>query len=159
TLWRDYKASASADYPPDDLSRFKDFDVALPTRVTHDGFTVLAPRFAPTCAGCPPEILYTVRNPDGFPAIKAVRIDGSGQRQVALRYLGSTMGVSKDTIVFDQQELHRNVGLYSDLYALDRQSGEVRQLTRNQRLQDPDLSPDGRNVICIRQVAGQGELV
>jgi Tol biopolymer transport system component len=157
-LWSDYRESVSADYPPEDVTRFAEFE-SLPVRLTHDGFTVLAPRFATPCAGCPPEIFYTVRNPDGFPALKAMRVDGSQQRQVALRYLGSTIGVSKDTIVFDQQQLSRNVGLYSDLYALNRRSGKVRRLTRNQRLQDPDLSPDGQDIICIRQASGQGELL
>src|SRR5262249_32494643 len=158
-LWSDYKESVSAEYPPEDLTSFIEAGVPLPIRLTHDGFTVLAPRFAPACAGCPPEIFYSVRNPDGFPALKAMRVDGSQQRQVAHRYLGSTIGISKDTIVFDQQQLDRNVGIYSDLYALNRQSGEVRQLTRNQRLQDPDLSPDGKDVICVRQIAGRGELL
>jgi Tol biopolymer transport system component len=61
--------------------------------------------------------------------------------------------------VFDQQQVHRNVGIYSDLYALDRRTGAVRTLTENQRLQDPDLSPDGNTIVCVRQVAGRGEII
>ena len=39
------------------------------------------------------------------------------------RYLGSTSAVTADAVIFDQQELRRNVGLYSDLYLLDRRFG------------------------------------
>jgi hypothetical protein len=35
--------------------------------VTHDGFTIASPRFAPAaCRNCPQEIVYAVRNPGGF---------------------------------------------------------------------------------------------
>jgi Tol biopolymer transport system component len=166
-LWRDYEKSISNQPNPSNLSNQPNLsnlsnlsNLPSPIRLTHHGHTVLGPRFAPpTCAGCPTEIVYTVRNPDGFPALDAIAVDGSGPRQLATRYLGSTVGIGQDSIVFDQQELHRNVGLYSDLYALDRRTGTVRALTRGQRLQDPDLSPDGESIICVRQKAGQRDLM
>src|SRR5262249_16824494 len=134
----------------------------VPFRVTHEGFTVLGPRFAPgECFNCPPDIVYTVRSADGFPSLKAVGLgtDRSHSRRLALRYLGSTVGIANEMIVFDQKQVHRNVGLYSDLYVLDRTTGDVRALTADQRLQDPDVSPDGSTIVAIRQVAGRGEIV
>jgi hypothetical protein len=139
-----------------------------PARVTRHGFTVVGPRFLPAlsgvegpspCASCPVEIVYSVRTPHGFPALNAVHLDGSGSRQIATRYLGSTIGVGVDVLVFDQQELHRTVGLYSDLYALDRSSGSVRRLTSGARLLDPDLSPDGTTIVAVREGLGKRDLV
>jgi hypothetical protein len=62
-------------------------------------------------------------------------------------------------LVFDQQELRREVGLYSDLYAMDLESGHVHALTREARLQDPDLSPDATRVAAVRERAGRREVV
>jgi hypothetical protein len=154
TLWSDYqrqlrdKATAAA--PPVDGSR----------QLTHDGFTVLGPRFAPpACKGCDQEIVYSARSPHGFPELKAIRIDGAEPRALTSRYLGSTSAVTEDAVIFDQQELRRNVGLYSDLYRLDRRSGNVRAMTHEARLLDPDLSPDRRTIAAVREGGGQRDLV
>ena len=159
-LWKDYQRGASAEQPSNLSNASNPSNLSNAVRLTHTGFTVLGPRFLPPmCANCPVEIVYSVRDADGFPSLNAVGIDGGPTRQLALRYLGSTVGLGTDTIVFDQQQVHRNVGIYSDLYALDRRTGVVRAMTTDQRLQDPDLSPDGNTIVSVRQVAGRGELV
>ena len=152
-LWRDYQDSLAASAGPPAA-------VGDATRLTHHGFMVSGPRFAPpACRACPEEIVYSVRTPDGFPSLNAVTLDGRPARRLATRYLGSTSGVSRDVVVFDQQELRRNVGLYGDLYLLERATGRVRALTSSARLQDPDLSPDGRSIVCVREGRGQRDLV
>src|SRR5207248_513494 len=78
---------------------------------------------------CPPEILYSVASPDGFPSLNRVTTSGSPARLVTSRYLGSTTAIGRDTLYFDQLEQRRNVGLHSDLYALSRADGRVTQLT------------------------------
>jgi hypothetical protein len=162
-LWKDYQRSESTERtsnPSNGASPRNASVVATPFRITHEGFTILGPRFAPpACSDCAPEIVYTARNPDGFPSLNAVGVDGGRSRRLALRYLGSSVGTSEQAIVFDQQQVHRNVGLYSDLYILDRRTGAVRALTNDERLQDPDLSRDGTTVVAVRQVAGRGEIV
>jgi Tol biopolymer transport system component len=161
-LWKDYQRSESAEGPSNALNGAspRNVSVSPPFRVTHEGFTILGPRFAPSaCGNCAPEIVYTARNPDGFPSLNAVGVGGGDSRRLAWRYLGSTMGIWGPTIVFDQQQVHRNVGLYSDLFTIDRQTGAVRTLTSGERLQDPDLSADGMRVVAVRQVAGRGEIV
>jgi Tol biopolymer transport system component len=156
-LWNDYQRGSSIENLSNPSNPSNPSSLA---RLTHEGFMVLGPRFAPPgCAGCAPEIVYTARNPSGFPSLNAVGLDGGSIRRLALRYLGSTVGVNNQTIVFDQQQVQRNVGVYSDLYTLDRTTGAVHALTHNQRLQDPDVSPDGRMIVSVRQVAGRGELV
>ena len=154
SLWREYSAallaSATSPAPAD----------SPPRRLTYHGNVVVAPRFAPpACMECPNEIIYSMATPDAFPSLRAIEVGGVGDRKLATRYHGATTGVSARAIVFDQQELRRNVALHSDLYALDRESGDVRALTRGARLQDPDLSPDGRSIVAVRESAGERGLV
>jgi hypothetical protein len=152
-LWRAYEASLSS------LRRTGDAEGSV-TRLTHHGFSVRAPRFdrAP-CEGCPVEIVYAVSNEDEFPAIYRVGLDGRAPRRVIRRYLGSTTAVGRDSLYFDQLEIRRNVGVYSDLYELSRRDGRVRQMTREARLRDPDLAPDGRTLACVQDQPGQRNLV
>ena len=152
-LWRDYERrleqSHSSPTGRDDARR-----------LTRDGFVVAGPRFvASACRDCPPEVLYSVRTPHDFPALNSVSLDGSAPRQLARRYLGSTTAPDAHTIYFDQHELRRNTGLYSDLYALDLKSGRVRPLTRDARLTDPDFSAPQRAIVAARGAPGRRDLV
>lgn len=145
-LWKDYEASIAGSTAP---SRQEDG-----VRLTHQGFVVAGPRFASAS-----EIVYSVRTPHGFPALNVTNLSGSAPRRLATRYLGSTTGITADTIYFDQQEVRRNTGVYSDLYALDRRSGRVRAITSEARLLDPDVSPDGRTLVCVQDAPGRRDLV
>jgi hypothetical protein len=151
-LWRDYVRTLEDTYRPA-------AGPGEPKRLTHDGFSVSGPRFARPCRGCDVEIVFSVQNPDGFPELRAVSGDGRHERALARRYLGSTIGVGEDRFVFDQQELRRNVALASDLYSYDWKTKEVRALTRDERLLDPDLSPDGGTIVCVREARGRRDLV
>ena len=62
--------------------------------------------------------------------------------------LGHALG--RDAVYLNQLETRRNVGVYGDLYELSRANGRTRQLTREARVHDPDLSPDGTTLICVR---------
>jgi len=153
-LWRDYQASltanAVASSPPDPSV----------TRLTQHGFSVSGPRFDRfSCAGCPPDIVYSAVNPQGFPALYRIGFDGGEPLRIATRYLGLTTALGRDRIYFDQVEQRRNSGLYSDLYALSRADGRVRQVTSQARLLDPDLSPDGETLVCVQNHDGQRDLV
>jgi dipeptidyl aminopeptidase/acylaminoacyl peptidase len=157
TLWNDYQndveRTSNARSTPSSSA-----DERL-VRLTTRGQFVAGPRFAPgACPDCRAEVLYSVRNPDTFPELRAIGADGSGDRLLSLRYLGQTLGATRNRVVFDQQEIRRNIGVYSDLYVLDRASGRVRPLTREQRLIDPDLAPDGA-IVAVRQAGDRRELV
>ena len=153
-LWRDFEASRDRAAP-----RPAVVDAGL-SPLTRHGFSVSGPRFDRfACAGCPQAVFYAVANPRGFPSLARVALDGSPPRRVTTRYLGSTTAVGRDTIYFDQMELRRNVGVYSDLYALSRADGRVRALTSNARLRDPDLSPDGETLVATREQPGRRDLV
>jgi hypothetical protein len=155
SLWRQYEGSLGggvAATPPETNVNV--------TRVTRQGFSVSGPRFDRfTCQGCPPAVIYSGSNPDGFPALYRVALDGSTPHRVTTRYLGSTTAIGRDAMYFDQVEVRRNVGVYSDLYALSRADSRVRQLTSEARLLHPDLSPDGETLVCVQQRPGRRDLV
>jgi hypothetical protein len=152
-LWRDYEASIRT--PPADDG----VDVGL-RRLTHHDYIVRGPRFDPfVCHRCAASVVYAVRSPHGFPALSRVGLDGSAPRRMATRYLGSTSAVGRQEIFFDQQELRRNTGLYSDLYAWSRANGRVRRITREARLLDPDLAPGGDVLAAVRDRPGERDLV
>jgi hypothetical protein len=164
-LWREYqsqpatRASPAVLASPGSLTGAERVDDRA-RQLTHHGFTISGPRIAPPqCATCGEEIVYSLVTPDGFPTLNAIGMDGTGDRTLATRYLGSTSGVSQHVVVFDQQELRRNIGLYGDLFAFDRDSGHVRALTSEARLLDPDLSPDGTTIACVHDHDGQRDLV
>jgi len=153
TLWRGYELAAAADVPPARV------DAGL-TRLTHRGFSVSGPRFDPfVCPACPAEIFYSASDSDGFPSLYRVGADGAAPFRVAKRYLGSTTAVGRDILYFDQLERRRNAGVYADLYALTRSTGQVRALTSGARLLAPDLSPDGTMLACVQDRPGERDLV
>lgn len=155
TLWNNYsdevtRRAASADISArgSQLTRFR-------------SAAITGPRFAPAgdCADCQEHIIYSVESADALPELREVHADGSGDRRLATRYLGSTIGITATSVVFDQLELHRAVGLYADLYVLNRPSGAVRRLTSEARLQDPDISPDGQRIVATQQHGDRRDLV
>ncbi len=155
TLWREYEEATMAANP---VVARRDQG----TRLTHHDYEVLGPRFVrAACSGCPLEIYYSVRNADEFPSMYRLRIDDArpgSPEHVTSRFLGSTLAPGRDRLYFDQQELRRNAGLYSDLYSLDPASRRVRRMTRDARLIDPDVSPDGRTIAAVHIRPGQREL-
>jgi hypothetical protein len=156
-LWRDYEASvasrAGAEAPAGTDQRPGHAEVQ---RITHHGFAVSGPRFDRFHGT---DIVYAARTPHAFPALNRVALHGSVPRRVATRYFGSTTAIGRDALYFDQLELRRNVGLYSDLYELTRSTGRVRRMTSNARLLDPDLSPDERTIVCVQDRTGGRDLV
>ena len=116
------------------------------TRLTHHGFNIAGPRHAPDG-----RIYYAVANPHEFPALMVLQPDRQEPVTVTPRYLGSRVGFAGDEVVFDQIDLVRNVGLQSDLYAVHPGTGDVRRLTKEARAGDPDVSPDGRMIVCTIQ--------
>jgi hypothetical protein len=155
SMWDAYESGLIAGH----VSR-PDVPAAVPRRVTRQGNVVSGPRFAPrTCDTCPLEIVYSSRTPDEFPSLRAVREDGTDDRLLTTRYLGDVVGINGRFILFDQQELRRNVGLYSDLFVFDRRSRVTRAVSHEGRVQDPDLGPDGVSLVAVRENNGQREVI
>ena len=126
---------------------------ATVTRLTEHGFTVGGPRFGPDGT-----LYYSVVNPHGFPALLAWAPGAVAARKVADRYLGARIGFAGAALVFDQMEIEHQVGLQSDLYVLDDAGGAPERLTHGARAGDPDVSPDGRVIVCAIQRDDRREL-
>jgi hypothetical protein len=123
------------------------------TRLTEDGFTVGGPRF-----GADGRLFYSVVNPHGFPALLVRNSGATTSQKVANRYLGTRVGFAGSEVIFDQIEIENQVGLQSDLYAVDAGAGSTRRLTHGARAGDPDVSPDGGTIVCTIQRADRREL-
>jgi WD40 repeat protein len=143
-LWRDFEA---------DAARAPKSGSSGPTRLTHHGFNVAAPRFAPNG-----RIYYAVANPDGFPALLALSPGEARSRWIANRYLGEGTTFAGSLVIFDQLEVEHQVALQSDLYAVDLDGGSSWRLTHGARATDPDVSPDARTIVCTVQRDDRREL-
>ena len=122
------------------------------TRLTRHGFVVTAPRVAGDGV-----VYYRLSDADGFPALMRLR-PGRAPERVAWRVAGNRTTVRGDWVVFDQLERVRSIALYSDLFAIRTSGGPVHRLTRAARAADPDLSPDGRQIVCTIQATGRRAL-
>jgi hypothetical protein len=153
-LWKDFarsrlEAVASENAPPEIAGR----------RLTTRGFAARGPRFLSPSTSEPQQIAYTLSDQHDFPAMYAVDVNGGAEREIATRVGGDRIAVGRDRLYFDQLEVARNTSVFSDLYELDRRSGDVRRLTRGLRITDPDLSPDGRTLICAKTTINGRDLV
>lgn len=157
SLWRDFLAdreAAGADARPAPAPSIR--------RLTTHGFQVAGPRHLPlACDTCPREIAYVLRAPDDRPGLHAIEPDTGVTRRLGTRFLGSTTSAdTRGRLYFDQYERARNVGVYSDLYMMSRETGKVTRLTYDARLMDPDVSPSSRAMVAVRhQAPGQRDLV
>jgi hypothetical protein len=142
-LWREFEAESRRSVAGAATSA---------TRLTAHGFTVGGPRFSATG-----RLYYSVANPHGFPALLARDPGDTTSRKIANRYFGTSIGFAQNEIIFDQLEIEHQVGVQSDLYAID-EAGARRRLTHGARAADPDVSPDGRVIVCTVQRDDRREL-
>ena len=142
TLWQEFEGAAgrAAENPPISEQR---------TRLTDHGFGTGSPVFSRDG-----RLFYAVATAHDFPSINEVRPDGSIEA-IATRYHGGRVATGAGLLVFDQLEIADNVGLISDLYVRPLAGGRTRRLTRDARAADPDVSPDGRTVVCTVQQTGR----
>jgi hypothetical protein len=120
-------------------------------RRTRDGSWVGAVRFDEAGA----RIFYSLRDPDGFPSIRVVNVSGApaGPGATSLvrnRFGGQALSVRLGVMAFDEVELRENAALRSDLHLMDLGTGRSWRATRDARALEPDLSPDGRRLACVR---------
>ncbi len=140
TLWadfqRDVKAEASALAVSPDRG----------SRLTRRGFNVASPRFGASGQ----TLVYAARAPDQFPTLQEIDVATGSDRPLVDRFAGTQLSVRDGLVVFDQLDLSDNVAWRSDLYAADVRTGRSYRLTTGQRLLEPDVSHDGRRLVCVR---------
>jgi Tol biopolymer transport system component len=105
-------------------------------------------------------IAYTSRTLTRQREVRVMRADGGGDRSLVWRNGGSELAWTPDgeTVVFDDVERHRLFTTRFDLRAVRVRDGRARWITRGLRAQDPDVSPDGRQVVFARQRGDRSDL-
>jgi Tol biopolymer transport system component len=124
--------------------------------LTARGIRQTSPRFSPDGEW----VAYGSQTLTRFPELRLVRTDGSGDRRLSLRNGGAGLAWTPDgqALVFGELQVHGTYSVFSDLSLLSVASGRVLRLTRGARVYDPDVSPDGRRVVCARKLGDRSEL-
>jgi len=86
--------------------------------------------------------------------------DRKGNKLLRL-YSGSALTFSPDggQIIFEDQRVHNHYYHLYDLYSYNLEKRQTRQITRGQRLRQPDFSPDGKKIAAIQEVEGKYSLM
>jgi hypothetical protein len=150
--WRDELAAEAADF----RARREAEGLSPLEPLTRRGQVQTGPRLSPG-GGL---LVYLSASADEPPALRVMAPDGSGDRSLLQLQGGGGLTFAPDgrTLYFSQPEFHGPHAIHQDLYALDLESGEVRRLTRGLRVRAPDVSPDGRELVCVRVGLGRAWL-
>ena len=140
SLWADFQRSVKAEASALAVSPDRGF------RLTRRGFSVASPRFDTSGK----TLVYAVSDADDFPALRQIDIATGSDRPLVDRFAGTQLSVRDGLVVFDQLDLSDNVAWRSDLYVADMRTAHAYRLTSDQRLLEPDLSPDGKRLVCVR---------
>lgn len=153
--WESWKQEATAKFQREaEPRRARGLTESL--GLTARGIRQVSPRFSPDGQW----IAYTSRTLSDFPEIRLMRSDGTEDHRLVLRNGGSGLSWTPDgsEIVFADSQVHRTFAVFSDLSAVEVESGRVRRVTRGVRAYDPDVSPDGGTVVFARKMGDRSEL-
>ncbi len=116
-----------------------------------------APRFSPDGR----HVVYTLIDPREDAATVVARVEDGSWVQRKRRNGSGTNAWSLDgsTVFLQQPEFKGRYRIYTDLWALDVESGQQRRLTKGARIGQHDLAPDGRTLIAVQVGNGTNRLV
>ena len=105
-------------------------------------------------------IAYASQTLTRFPEIRLVDADGGHDRALVIRNAGSGLAWTPDgqALVYAELQIHKTYRIYGDLSRVEVKDGARRRLTRGARAYDPDVSPDGREVVFARKLGDRSEL-
>lgn len=153
TLWKDAGLTRPKDAEPQP-------GTSQPAirRLTFDGYLASSPRIRPdhSASALPTSsVLYSRTDAHRFPAMYETRLIGGWSREVVSRYVGTSVGIDGDWVVYDQLDFDGPVSLVSDLYAHDMARKKTVRLTHGARLSYPDVSPDRASLAVVASVVGE----
>jgi hypothetical protein len=92
--------------------------------------------------------------------IRVLSLEDGRERRVTDRAGGTTLSWTPDgrRLVYDESEVYRLFESRHDLRAVEVTTGRVRTLTRGLRARDPEVSPDGRQIVFVHRYADRSEL-
>jgi hypothetical protein len=152
TQWRLNSQSAFAQEAEAIRARGLTPSRALTTR----GVRQSGPQFSPDGRW----IAFTDRDLTHFRSIHIVSREGGDERVVVKRNGGSSVAWTPDghALVYEEPENFRLFRVRSDLRVLDLATRRTRWITRGRRASDPDVSPDGRTIVFVRQEGDRSDL-
>jgi hypothetical protein len=143
-------------------------------RLTHHGEVLSSPRFVPALAkktNAPAELLYfrsDGHSPSGFYRLPLGDGRVGGNEQLAIRSQGQGVAsfAADGRVIFNSVAITRRVYSFNDLFFLpsgiDAPSGyepERKRMTEGARAQEPDVSPDGSEVVFTENHRGTKTLM
>jgi hypothetical protein len=152
-LWsEDFEASARAR-----ADSLRSFGLTVGEPLSGYSWIIPSPRYSPDGR----YLAFTFVPPTEDPA--TVVLDAESGRQVRRERRNSAGGNawSRDgpLLYALELELKDRYRTYGDLYTLDVASGTRRRLTVNERLANPDMSPDGGSLVAVQTGEGSNRLV
>jgi len=154
-LWDQWREELRRKYE-EQVRRIRAEPTTQSTPLTETGGWRLSPRFSPDGKS----ILYTESLDDGFPTVKIARLDGPSGEVILRDTAAEDFSWHPDCkwAIYARIGKHKKYYNYYDLYLLDLDKRRATRLTRGARAREPDLAPDGRSIVCVRNALGQTNL-
>ncbi|MBI3805242.1 MAG: PD40 domain-containing protein [Nitrospirae bacterium] len=164
TLWKEWNTALEKRYF-NEAKRLREEGLTPVRNRTESGFWNLAPVPSPDGK----RLAYTEINSREHPHIEIVgqekqdEHDEKDEKGAFSVRRNSDVGLSwtpdSRAIVFSQMELVSNFSAYSDLYRFELETQTLQRLTTGLRAKDPDVSPDGRRIVFVRQQVDRNDLL
>lgn len=154
-LWREWKDYLTEKYKKEADEIEKEGVTPFEEVVGSKG-TITAPTISPDGT----KIIYSEVTPFGPPAIMIADADGKNAKRLLKKSFTTQISYSKDGkfIVFAKNGKHKTYSFYNDLYKYDFETRAMERLTVAARATDPDVSPDGKDVVSVMQNVGTSHL-
>ncbi len=152
TLWNQWKQSVIAEAQKK-LALLEAEGLTPFRRLTRRGQHQRRPRVSPGSG----QVIYYSAPTNRWPALRAIDLNGR-QDRILLEVNGdggSAFTPDGRGIVFSQKEVHGQFYVFFDLFRFDLETGRASRLTRGSRARSPDVSPDGRRIVYVRNRAGR----
>ncbi len=140
-----------------------------PTRLTFHGGQSVGPRVTPDGRS----IVFSTRSPVDGPRVRRIALDGSNDEVLVNDTLSQAVAFTPDgrAFYYQQTDINQRFYFHNSLFRYDVDEDEVTKVeladpapsfvapSGSLRLRDPDLSPDGRRLVCVQSLYGANRLV
>ncbi len=154
TLYREWQAALRARYAPV-ADAVRDRGLSRPEVLTRAGYYALFPRVSPDSR----QVAFAAQDPKSAAETRVYDVATGRVRRASRRNsLGPAAWLPDGRLLTAQLEWTDRYRLFSDLYSQAPGGGESR-LTRHARLEQVDVSRDGRSALALQDSAGLTRLV
>ncbi len=144
--------------------------ITHPHRLTRYGGQSVGPRYTPDGE----YIVYSTRSPYDGPRVRRMRTDGTDDEVLLNDTLSQAIAFSPDGTAFyyQQTEINQRFYFHNNLFRYDLKEEATKKVTLadgadpgflassgSLRLREPDVSPDGRWMVCVQSPYGANRLL